>query len=354
MGLHPRFWSILVCMFIVSLGVAYIRPLFAAPMIQGYVRFDRMKATTASSVRIFFQTSATNGTEAKLKLTFSDGTSQTSGDSYTVNATQAVSSASCATESGATALPGTLTAAGDNTASSKDIIISGLSDLATSTTYCVDLTTSNAVTNPAAGGYTLKLATQTSGDADIDTKYIGSRVISDDQIVVTAVVPPTFDFVLSGNTDSFTTLLDSASVNNTTGRTVTITTNAAKGWITWVKSANQGLSSASAPYTIASGAYTEDNTVDTITAGTEGYVLDVNLSTDPGTDGGTVTVDGDYNGAAAGEGGRLNSTFRPIASSNGTSDGSVLTLIEKATIRGSTPAANDYTDTLTVVGAGNF
>lgn len=318
-----------------------LSPAEAGPLSNTYVRLSRMKATENTGFRVVFRTSAVDGTEDKVRITF---------PSYTVNATQTVSSASCASETGATALPGTLTAAGDNTA--KTVVVSGVSDLATSTSYCVDLTSASALTNPVAGQYTGTVATLTSADATIDYLDVGLRVISDDQIVVSAIVPPTFNFVLSGNTDAFSTNLDPGSVVSTGGRSATITTNASKGWITWVKDNQQGLNSATAPYTIAT-AGTVDGSPTTLTSGTEGYVLDADITTDA-AGGGTVTVDPEYNGLTTAQGGTFSGTFQPIATANGTANGDVITLIERAAIAGSTPAGNDYTDTLTVVAAGNF
>jgi hypothetical protein len=46
--------------------------------------------------------------------------------------------------------------------------------------------------------------------------------------------------------------------------------------------------------------------------------------------------------------------LRSLASSNGTADTAVLTLTNHAAIGPLTPAATDYTDTITVVGAGLF
>jgi hypothetical protein len=332
-----------------SLAPILVHNARAAYLTDTYVRLDRLKASTATNFRVVFKTSAVNGTENKLRIKFYNTANPAD---FTVNTTQTVSSASCATETGATALPGTLAAAGDNTAGVKTVTISGTSDLATSTRYCVDLTSTTAVTNPASGNYIATVSTATSADALIDYRDVGLQIITDDQIVVTAVVPPLFSFALSGNTDAFTTNLDPAAVVGTTGRTITITTNAAKGWIAWVKDSNQGLSSASAPYTLPT-AGTVNGSPTILSAGTEGYVLDVDLTTDAAS-GGTVTVDPEYNGLSSADGGTLSGTFQKIASSGGTANGDVLTMIEKAAIAGATPAGDDYTDTLTVVAAGNF
>jgi hypothetical protein len=326
---------------LVYLLAPLVQPARAASLSSSYIRLNRMTAATNSDLRVVFTTSSTNGTEGKVVITLTG---------FTVNTTQAVSSGSCAAATGATALPGSLTAVGDNSA--KTITISAVTDLTVSTAYCVDLTTASAVTNPSAGAYTASIATQTSGAAAIDSQNQGLRIVANDQIVVSAVVPPTFNLALSGNTDAFSANLAPASVVSTGGRTATLTTNAAKGWIAWVKSASVGLASATAPYTIPT-AGTVNAAPNTLVAGTEGYVLDADLTTDAAS-GGAVTIDPEYNGTTTAQGGTLSTTYQPFASANGTANGDVITLIERAAIAGQTPAANDYTDTLTIVGAGSF
>ncbi|MCW1908477.1 MAG: hypothetical protein KIH63_004010 [Candidatus Saccharibacteria bacterium] len=319
----------------------------AASLSNTYVRLNRMKATTASSVRVVFRVPAGNSaTEDSLRIAFPDNfTIATSG--------QTSATAACATETGATALPGTLSVTGSNTNGSKNITVGGVTNLSASTTYCVDLTKTDAVTNGAAGQYTLTVTTRDTGPTTIDSTSVAVRVITDDQVVVSAVVPSSFNFVLDANTTSFTTDLSSGSVVSTTGRTVTITTNAASGWITWVSDSNQGLTSAAASKTIATTG-TVNAAPSTLSAGTEGYVLDVDLTSDA-AGGGTVSIDAEYNGGAN-AGGTLSATAQPAASSTGTAGGAgdVITFVGKAAIAGDTPAASDYTDTWTIIGAGSY
>jgi hypothetical protein len=315
----------------------------AASLTGTSIRFNRMKASTASTFRLTFTVPSGNtGTEDNIYISFPDA--------YTVATSGLTASvASC----GATSLPGTLSVSGSNTTSSKNITISGVTNLSATTSYCVDIdktSTNDPVTNPTAGLYSLEVRTRDSGNTNIDTATLGARVISDDQIVVSAVVPPSFNFVLDGNTTSFTSGLDSGSVIHTTARTITITTNATQGWIAWAKGANTGLTSAAAGHTIAA---TTPGTAATLSSGTEGYVLGVD-KTDAGG-GGTVTVATAYQGTSGDENGSgLDTTFRQIAGANGTANGDVLTLYGKAAINAMTPAGIDYTDTWTVIGAGSF
>lgn len=329
-----------------SYGV-FVGTTSAASLTNTYVRLDRMKATTATSVRLVFRVPAGNSqTEDNLKITVPDGfTVATSGQTGTT--------AACATDTGATALPGTLTYGGNNTNGQKGLTVTGVTNLSASTNYCVDFTKTDAVTNPAAGQYTATVETFTSGAALIDSTTVTLRVVSDDQVVVSATVPPSFNFVLDANTTSFTANLDSGAVRQTTGRTLTITTNAPNGWIAWAKGANTGLTSAAASKTIAA---TTPGTGATLNAGTEGYVLSAEVTTNA-SGGGNPVIPTAYQGTGANNtGSGLDTSFRQIASSTGTAGGSgdVITVRGKAAIDGATPSATDYTDTWTIIGAGTF
>jgi hypothetical protein len=305
-----------------------------------------MKASTATNVRVVFKVPAGNtGTEAKVKVSFGAGMTVAAA---TVNTT-GITGSSTGSMDNPVALPGTLTIAN----SSQDLTVSGVTELAESTWYGFNIAT--GVTNGSAAQYVNTISTLTSGDAVIDTKQVATRVITDDQIVITAVVPPTFSFALGANTTSFTTNLSVSGVVSTTGVTATVITNAANGWVAWVKSANAALSSAAASYTIDSAGDATNATPTTLSTGSEDYVLDVDETTDSATAGsGTVTVAGEYDGDSTSKGGTLTTGYTKIGSADGPTDTDVLTLIARSTISGMTPAGTDYTDTLTVVGAGNF
>lgn len=344
--------SVLGLVLPVLLFTVSVKRAAAANLTTTYLRLNRLSAATATSFRLQFRTVAAGATTVVIDFNGADATTWT-GSSGVVNATQTTATATCASETGDTALPGSITAA----ASGAVLTISSVTALAATTTYCVDLTSATAVTNATAGEYH---PTVTVGS---DSNTIALRTISNDQIVVTATVAPTFNFVLSGNTDSFTTNLSTSSVVSTTGRTVTITTNAASGWIAWVKNLNGSsgaatkgaLKSASAAnYTIpTTNANALGSASHTLSTGSEDYGLGVTITTDA-AGGGTVALDAAYDGTSSKAGVLDPTNFRPIASANGTTSGDVINLAERATISGSTPAANDYTDTLTVIGAGNF
>jgi hypothetical protein len=244
-----------------------------------------------------------------------------------------------------------LSAAGSNTNGSKSIDITGVTNLSASTSYCVDVSraTFDPITNPAAGEYSVTVTTKASA-AVVDTATIDADVISDDQIQVTATVPASFTFALDSNSTSFTTSLSTGSVVQTTQRTATINTNATSGWVAWAKDSQTGLHSTTASKTIAS---TTPGSAATLSAGTEGYVLGVDSTNGGGT--GSITVTAAYQGTGANaDGSGLDTSYRQIASSNGTALNHVLQLHGKAAINGQTPAATDYADTWTVIGAGSF
>jgi hypothetical protein len=312
----------------------------AASLTSAYIRPTTMKTGQTTSVRVVFRTTASAGqTSLTVNFNGADATTWT-GSSGVVNATQTVAGvAGC--DASATALPGSPTAAG----ATSIVTVSSITALSVNTVYCFDLTSTSAVTNPTAGEYHPVIT------AGSDSTTVAVRIVTSDQVLVTATVPPTFNFVLDANSTSFTTNLSTSSVVQTTGRTVTVTTNAPNGWIAWAKDTNTGLTSASATKTIAA---TTPGTTATITTAAEGYVLSAEVTTDA-AGGGTVSIPTAYQGTAGNAtGSGLDTTFRTIASSTGTANGDVITLRGKASIIGSTPAATDYTDTWTVIGAGTF
>jgi hypothetical protein len=326
----------------------------AASLGTTYIRLNRLKAGQTTSFRLQFRTVASGATSVVINFNGTDSTTWT-GSSGAVNTTQTADSSTCSADTGGdTALPGSLSASG----SGSTLTISSVTALAATTTYCVDLTSATAVTNAVAGEYH---PTVTVGS---DSTTTAVRTISDDQVVITASVPPTFNFVINGgNTDTFASNLSPSSVVSTGGKNVTITTNASSGWIAWVKSLNgsSGASTKGALKSATAGNHTipttNANTLGsashTLSTGTEDYGLGVTITTDA-SGGGTVALDAAYDGTSTKAGVLDPSNYRPIASANGTTDGDVITLTERATIAGGTPAANDYTDTLSIIGAADF
>lgn len=340
---------------IVTLVAVLFLPIFfsetaeAAGFQQTWVRLDRMAASTFTSGLVCARTPVvdTAGTEIDVQVVFpSDFVVSTTLTNWGTDTTTGL-------PSGSTAWPGIGQAtAADNTTKTVTFPSTALS---TNTLYCFRWTNSSVAlqTGTAGASKTGSVNTRATGAAAIDSSNYATAVVANDQITVTASVPATFSVVFSANTDAFLSNLTTTPVL-TSGVNVTIGTNAAAGWVAWVRSANAALNSVSTGATIpTAGAI--DNAV-TDVAATNGYFLDVAFS-DSGVGTGTVTQAAnfgqEYDGDAT-HGGTLSTSFQPVAASSGTTDGDVLTFKELARISAVQAAAADYTDTLTVVAAGRF
>ena len=286
-----------------------------------------MNASGTSAVAIVFTAGANDAA----------GTLTTNFGSWggSVNATQTVTTTGCMALTGATnVLPGTLTAAG----SGQIATISGVTALTSGQSYCAILNSPTAVTNPAATGVYPVVLTDAA-----DTATVAINVITNDQVVVSAVVAPTFTMSLSGNTDSFGNL-SASGVTSTTGVTTTISTNGNYGWFLMAMDSNAGLRSTSQAKTIAS-VPTAANTSMTSRIGTESYALGVT----------TANATTAYANAGGTTGAGLSTTvYNQIATGSAAVSGATVNVKELANITGTTPAANDYSDTVSLVGAGSF
>lgn len=312
----------------------------AAALTQVSVRFDRM-AINAQTTGTVCAMPATAATENDVQVVYPTGYNLGIAANFTVNTT------TLAWPSGAVAWLGIGTAT--NVTTQTATFPSG--DLAVGTLYCFNWTNTAAVqikssaTSSNAGSVT----TRTSVPATIDTEAYSSASISNDQIVVSASVPQSFSLALSANTDALGTLSTSSVTASPTPRTATINTNAKNGWFVWARDSSTGLNSTSAAKTIAS---TTPGTNSTIASGSEGFNTGITQAQGGGT--GTITVAVPFVGGSLGRGGGLDTTLRTLVSSNGTTNNAVITMTNNATIAGNTPAASDYTDTITVVAAGLF
>lgn len=311
----------------------------AAAMSRTFVRFDRMKTSQATTGTVCAQ-APTTATEADVQVVFPTGYTLGVAGTFTVTTTN------LAWPTGATGWLGILTAT--NVTSQTVTFPSG--DLVAGTLYCFNWDNTAAVSVKAGatannGG---TVTTRDGGATPIDTGSYTTASIADDQIVVTASVNQTFSFALSANSDSLGALATGSVTSSPTPRTATVNTNAKNGWYVWAQDSNTGLTSTSASKTIAS---TTPGTQSTLVIGTEGYNTGVTQSQTSGT--GAITVAPAFVGGAS-TGGGLDTTLRTLASSNGTANNAVLTMTNNAAISTTTPAATDYTDTITVVGAGLF
>jgi hypothetical protein len=322
----------------------------AAPLTQAMMRLDRMKTSTSPVNILIVARPASTATENEVRVAFSS--------SFSVNST--ASNITISTANLPSELVGAQTCYAMLTTSSVAAAVSGttvdfsVANLDTTTTYCFFITQGVGIgTTIPAAQYLHTIGTLSVGDTAVDTSTVATRVISDDQVTVTAIVPPTFNFTLGANSTSFQTDLSTSQVTSATAVTVTLATNAPNGWVAWLKSTSGALGSATTGESIlTSGAI--DNAPMTLINGRDMYMLDVNVNTDSSTGDGTVSVDGEYDGAAS-QGGAYSSTaLERIAHASGTSDGDIIDLVAKATLSAVRSAATDYTDLWTVVGAAEF
>lgn len=328
------------------LVLSFILPLFsakfaaAADLGQATVRFDRMQISTATTGTVCAKPTST-ATEADVQVVFPTGYTLGVAGTFTVNTTN------LAWPTGGTAWPSIATA----TDVTSQTVTFPSGDLTPGTLYCFNWANSAAVTvkSSASGSNTGTITTRASGPTNVDTAGYSTASVTGDQITVTATVPSTFSFALSANTDALGTLSTASVTTSPTPRTATVNTNAKNGWMVWAKDANTGLTSTTASKTIAS---TTPGSNSTLSAGTEGYNTGITSSQVGGS--GTITVAAPFVGTGAGQGGGLDTAFRTLATSTGTADTAVLTIKNNVAINATTPGASDYTDTITVVGAGLF
>lgn len=328
------------------LVLSLLLPLFsskfaaAADLGEATVRFDRMQISTATTGTVCAEPTTTD-TEANVQVTFPTGYTLGAAGTFTVNTTN------LAWPTGGTLWTGIGTAS-DVTG---QVVTFPSGDLNPGTLYCFNWINSAAVTikGTATGSNTGTVTTRTAVPANIDTAGYSTASVTGDQITVTATVPSTFSFALSANSDALGTLSTGAVTTSPTPRTATVNTNAKNGWMVWAKDLNTGLASVTASKTIAS---ITPGSNSTLSAGTEGYNTGITSSQVGGS--GTISITAPFVGTGAGQGGGLDTTLRTLASSNGTADTAVLTIKNNVAINATTPGASDYTDTITVVGAGLF
>lgn len=332
-----------------SIAVPIVRSAIAnaASLSQTQVRMDRMKTSQFTSGQICAQVGTSSTDVKSWSVTFPTGytVSTTAGDWTT--STTGIPSGSTAWPNAAAATP---TVSGQTVTWTN----SSAQTMNTGTTYCYLWTNSSAaLQNPATPGTDLggSITTKNSSSTTIDTGNFATAAIDEDQITVNATVPSLFSFALANTTDNMPTLSSSSVRTSSTPATATVNTNAKSGWQVWAKDKNAGLTSTSQSTTIPSLTYNA-STPSVATAGTPGYNTGVTSTQTAGS--GAITVDPGFDGTTANNGGGLTTTFHTIASSNGTAQDAVLTLKNNVAISSLTPAANDYTDTITVVGAGLF
>lgn len=359
------FVFIVLYFFVISPKHAHAQAAYAV------IRHSRMiishTASPTAPILILF-TPNTTGTEASFAVSFQSG--------YTPDSTNTNITVST------TGLPSTLKGTAINawpgigataTAVSGDNVTFASSDLSVGTLYGFYIT--GGITSPATTGEKVSVvSTHTDGTPDfsgytdkVDKFSTATYIVSDnggavdaDQVVISARVIPTYTFSLSANS----ILLDTAVVSieypgtalNTSVNPVTVTasTNANNGHAMWMRSSTSGgLTSATTATSIAFAGTPADATPTTLSAGTEGFVIDVNINTNTS---GALTIANEFNGTGNNQGGTPSTSFQEIATSVDPADvtGDKVDIFPRITISGVTLSADDYTQTFTVIGAANI
>lgn len=331
----------------------------AAQLNQTSVSLGRLgiSATTGNDMLVTFKLNTTPTSVSKISITFPAGFTIATG-------TPSVSTTGFPnTPASITVPPGTLTAA--STAGPRTIVVSGLTSASLNNTSLYGfIIPTGTITNPGtAGQYNVSVESQNSGGTPIDTTsnpvYITGASPNADQVTVNASVAPNFSFSLSANSDTIPQV-DPSTIQTSPGVTMTVGTNSPLGYTAYVKSANASLTSATSPGTpVATGTF--NGTPDTVSAGTNKYGFTPTTGSACSTCTGSLSYDTEFSAGAGApissgtQAGSFNSTnFASFVSRNGYTNSDQVTLRERVAVSNTIGYANDYTDTLTIVAAGNF
>jgi len=367
-----RLSSLAICLILASVSLFVMAGHSSAGSLGNtIVRETRMKSAQTAELRVIFKaTGAATGFVVNMNGGDS-GTAQwtnaTPGGIVFNGADTVTSVAGC--DVGAVTSTGSPTAAG---LTAGTITVSSITGISGGSIYCYDITNGshNVVTNPTGGHEGQYHPTVAETGAVTDSTTVSLNVVSNDQVTVSAVVPPSFTFAIGGcasNNDTFAANLTTAFVYASPGCTVTVNTNSTNGWFAWASDSSTGLHSTAASATIAS---TNPNnaSAQTLNNGAEGYVFAITgITQGSGSGGTTSSLLGFGNGSGGSAtactsgsstsctgGAGLNTTTTAFASSTGTANGAILNIQERTTISGVTKAAADYQDIITLTGAGYF
>lgn len=377
-------WSARILL-VVAVIIGVVTPLLgtlqhtdAAAFTQAYVRLDRLTEVAFTSGRVCVKPATAPGASGnKIQVTFPT----TAATDYIVSATLTdwTTNTTFETGFGGTAMPIT-TATQATSVSGKVVTWAITGNLTVGTLYCFNWTNSVAALKTGSAGAAISggnfgsVQTLDTGNAVKDQSYWGATLVTagNDQVTVTGQVVPYFTMVLSGITDNWSAPLATGSVNTSTGRSITVDTNALNGWYIWARGTNSrtvtggdtgvtgnlhgALRSTTAAYSMGNNTTNgllAPNAKHAFVAGTEDYGLAVTLGAQ--TSGGARTLDPAYNGTTAGEAGIVDvGQFRPIVASAGFAQASIVNIKMVATVSVTTPPATDYTDIMIYTGAGQF
>ncbi len=294
-----------------------------------------MIISAGNSFAVDFKTVASGATSATINFNNFTGGS--------VNATQTLDNTNTCVNyfPSAVHLPGAPTASGSGTT----VTVSSFTALSATTEYCTILSSTTALTNPGSGGVYSALVTVGSDSQTAAFDVLSNSGVNINSYTITGTVNPSFTMSMSAASDSFPGALSPTALTVSSGITITINTNAASGWTLAAEDTNAGLKSASAGNHLVSSVSTGSNhTMNGGTLGTEAYALGVSANN---------TANYAYGGGTSG-GGLSSSAYNQIATNASPAANVTTVLHELADISGTTPPGTDYTDTITVVGSGQF
>ena len=324
---------------------------------QAGIRFGRLAngASTGNDLLVEFKPNTTPTSVVSVTVTLPTGFTVTSG-------TPTITTSNLPDTPSLTATPGTLTATatGAGAGTGGTIVVTGLTSasLDNAHLYAFDIP-SGTVTNPTTPGqYNPTVETDDSGSAVLDRTttptYIYGASADQDQVTVNAAVAPNFTFQLSANTDNIPQV-DSSSIQTSAGITMTVATDSPLGYTAYIKSANAALTSATSPGTpINTGTF--DGTPDTMAAGATKYGFVPSTGAGCSSCTGSLAYDSEYVVSDGSHAGAFNTAgqFASFVSRAGYTNSDQVTLKERVTVANTVGYANDYTDTLTIVAAGNY
>lgn len=168
-----------------------------------------------------------------------------------------------------------------------------------------------------------------------------------EDVVVTATIESWLDFSVSPTSTAIAPALvgvdGSVAIGSTGDIDLQVGTNNPLGWNVTIRGTNAGLYSTTSDHTI-----TTVSSTSTLVAGTDGYGANATSTL------GGATIDGLYNYYGSNTVGEIAttsaSTLVDKSSANGM--GSVANMQVRAAATSTTPAANDYSDTITLTASG--
>lgn len=322
-----------------------------------FIRFDRQSATAALSGVVCEKSSVTSGSVTKVILAFPSTFSIAGAAStWSIDTTAAnLPNTSTGDAFTATAWP----SIGGPTVvdtSTKAAIFTSADLTNSSNTYCFHFTAGGGSTVGTTGNdLTGSFVTQTVSGTPVETVSYASSITSgtnSEQISITASVSATFSFALSGGATGqalpLGVLSTSTPVTSPYTVTSTISTNAHNGFLAWVKGSSNGLYSNTTASAISSPGTCDGTTYDLSPGGNNGYGLVAATGTN------SPTIASEYSANSTSVGHVDGTSFCALASKSGIQSGTTFTMQARAKPASTQAAANDYTDTLTVVAAGSF